>query len=231
MSEKDVAKSKENGNLDVNVFFVLIIVAVITGVADYFRGYLGTWYSQNWIIVTIGVGVSFPLWFFIFIWIPATIEGNADYKREEELKKAIIRKKILKEKSKELDSLNLTQEEREYQIRQWVEKAYTNEILGKYTSPFSENELESEVGRVPPLSQRDKEIMISKVGTRCCYPNCGETISLEVHHIIPRSEGGINKENNLIVLCNNHHHLADRGAIPRERLKAYCVATMKEDNL
>lgn len=77
------------------------------------------------------------------------------------------------------------------------------------------------------MSQREKESLINKVGTRCCYPNCSQSVGLEVHHIIPRSQGGTNKENNLIVLCPNHHHLADRGAIPRDRLKLYCVAKLK----
>ncbi len=138
----------------------------------------------------------------------------------------------MKQRSEELDNLDLTEEEREYQIKQWVEKEYINEILGRHSfaTASSQFEMEPYIGKTPSLSQREKEIMIGKVGTRCCYPNCRESLSLEVHHIIPRSGGGTNKENNLIVLCNNHHHLADRGAIPRERLKAYSVAILKEDN-
>lgn len=82
-------------------------------------------------------------------------------------------------------------------------------------------------GRVPPLSQAQKEECIRLVGNRCCYPHCRETISLDVHHIVPRAESGSNKHSNLIVLCDNHHKLADRGAIPRERLKHYSVANVK----
>jgi 5-methylcytosine-specific restriction endonuclease McrA len=67
---------------------------------------------------------------------------------------------------------------------------------------------------VPPLSTKEKEIIIRKVGTRCWYPGCKETIALDVHHIIQRSEGGPNKENNLVVLCPTHHRLARDGTIP-----------------
>lgn len=40
---------------------------------------------------------------------------------------------------------------------------------------------------------------------RCRIWGCNERISLEVHHIIPRSLGGKNKEWNLITLCHYHH--------------------------
>ena len=84
------------------------------------------------------------------------------------------------------------------------------------------------VKKVPSLSQKKKEILIRKVGTTCCYPNCNETTTLDVHHIIPRHEGGTNEESNLVILCPTHHTKADRGAIPRERLKQYSVARMKK---
>lgn len=78
-----------------------------------------------------------------------------------------------------------------------------------------------------PLSSSQKEELIQKVGTRCSYPNCPETTTFEVHHIIPRTEGGTNKENNLIVLCPTHHTKAHSGEIPKERLKRYSVSKVK----
>jgi len=85
-----------------------------------------------------------------------------------------------------------------------------------------------EVKKTPPLSNKEKEMLIHKVGTRCCYPHCNETIALDVHHIIPRSEGGTSKENNLVVLCPTHHRMARDGTIPKQRLKLYSVARMKK---
>jgi hypothetical protein len=81
---------------------------------------------------------------------------------------------------------------------------------------------------VPTLSAKEVQIIIRKAGTRCWYPNCKETITLDVHHIIPRAEGGSNKENNLVVLCPTHHRLARDGTIPKERLRLYSVSNVKK---
>jgi len=42
---------------------------------------------------------------------------------------------------------------------------------------------------------------------KCKVWGCGDTNSLEVHHIIPRSQGGPDEEWNLITLCHKHHNL------------------------
>jgi 5-methylcytosine-specific restriction endonuclease McrA len=84
------------------------------------------------------------------------------------------------------------------------------------------------IKKVPPLSQKKKEILIHNIGTKCCYPHCREKIALDVHHITPREEGGTNRENNLVVLCPTHHRMARDGTIPRQRLKLYSVAKKKK---
>ena len=91
-----------------------------------------------------------------------------------------------------------------------------------------ESEKETHSGKVPSLTQNEKEIIIHRVGTICCYPNCKETISLDVHHIVPREQGGTDKDSNLIVLCPVHHRYADREAIPRKRLEMNNVTRMEE---
>lgn len=94
--------------------------------------------------------------------------------------------------------------------------------------PVSEEVKEvSPSGESPSLTSDETEMIIHRVGTICCYPNCKETISLDVHHIVPRHEGGTNNASNLIVLCPKYHRLADRGAIPRRRLKMYNVTKME----
>ncbi|QLG61985.1 HNH endonuclease [Halorarum salinum] len=45
---------------------------------------------------------------------------------------------------------------------------------------------------------------------------CGEEDELQVHHIIPRSQGGKNSEENLAVLCAECHYYAHGGGQPRE---------------
>lgn len=47
---------------------------------------------------------------------------------------------------------------------------------------------------------------------------CGFSFAVEVHHIIPRSEGGTHKSGNLITLCPNHHAMAHKGFIEKEEL-------------
>lgn len=51
---------------------------------------------------------------------------------------------------------------------------------------------------------------------RCAV--CGFDVIVDVHHILPKSEGGVNDPNNLIVLCPNHHRMAQRGMITVEEL-------------
>lgn len=42
---------------------------------------------------------------------------------------------------------------------------------------------------------------------------CGFDEVVEVHHIVPRAVGGKDHPENLILLCPNHHALADRGML------------------
>ena len=48
-------------------------------------------------------------------------------------------------------------------------------------------------------------------GGRCAA--CGFDEVIEVHHIIPKHLGGTDDQDNLIILCPNHHSLADRGML------------------
>lgn len=41
------------------------------------------------------------------------------------------------------------------------------------------------------------------------------------HHIVPVREGGTDEYENLILLCPNHHKMADMGLISREELREY----------
>jgi len=57
---------------------------------------------------------------------------------------------------------------------------------------------------------------------------CGFDITVAVHHIMPRSEGGSDELDNLIVLCPNHHAMADRNLIDRADLVAINQAARHE---
>ncbi|WP_415379382.1 HNH endonuclease [Halosimplex sp. TS25] len=74
--------------------------------------------------------------------------------------------------------------------------------------------------KTPPTPKKLKnDLYFERADQECEW--CGEHVDQpEVHHIIPRSEGGPNERSNLIVLCPNHHRKADAGAISRSKLKS-----------
>jgi 5-methylcytosine-specific restriction endonuclease McrA len=51
----------------------------------------------------------------------------------------------------------------------------------------------------------------------CQFPGCGHRhrsrrrrrLQLQMHHIIPRSWGGVDEAGNLVALCRTHHRLVD----------------------
>lgn len=91
---------------------------------------------------------------------------------------------------------------------------------------------------------RDKNKVYSLYQCKCAI--CGWQISenlvirkgkalpsygCEIHHIVPVSEGGSGKLDNLIMLCPNCHKKADYGVITRDELKKYQKLACDTDNL
>ena len=64
--------------------------------------------------------------------------------------------------------------------------------------------------------QTARKQAIKKFGNKCIV--CGFDIVTNVHHIVPRSIGGKNQINNLVILCPNHHAMAHLNFIPVEEL-------------
>lgn len=70
----------------------------------------------------------------------------------------------------------------------------------------------------PPTERLKNELYFQRADRQCEW--CEKRVdSPDVHHITPRSEGGPNTPENLIVLCPNCHRKADRGAISKSKLK------------
>jgi hypothetical protein len=63
---------------------------------------------------------------------------------------------------------------------------------------------------VPPALRRT---VLQRDYQRCGIPGCRHAIYLDVHHILPRSEGGANHADNLITVCSAHHRALHRGEI------------------
>ena len=49
---------------------------------------------------------------------------------------------------------------------------------------------------------------------------CGFSLVVEVHHIVPRSRGGGNHDDNLIPLCPNHHAMAHAGMLSEDEMRS-----------
>jgi len=57
---------------------------------------------------------------------------------------------------------------------------------------------------IPPRVRRE---VLSRDRHRCQAPGCGRSRFLEVHHIVPRLQGGTNQADNLVTLCGSCHRL------------------------
>lgn len=99
-------------------------------------------------------------------------------------------------------------------------------------------EKEKRIGYITERSKRynvNKKMIHKLYGYKCAI--CGWQISPdlitdtkghyqhshgnEMHHIIPVAEGGTEEIENIILLCPNHHKMADKGVLSREDLKQY----------
>ena len=71
-------------------------------------------------------------------------------------------------------------------------------------------------GGHPKFRARRRALRI--FGEKCMIPDCEFDFVVHNHHIIPRSEGGSHDLDNCVLLCPNHHALADAGMLTRDYL-------------
>jgi hypothetical protein len=57
---------------------------------------------------------------------------------------------------------------------------------------------------IPPRTRQD---VLARDGHRCQAPGCNHRWFLEIHHVVPREEGGSNHPGNLVTLCSACHRL------------------------
>lgn len=62
---------------------------------------------------------------------------------------------------------------------------------------------------VPPAV---RAAVLARDRHRCAAPGCGSARFLEVHHVVPREEGGSNQADNLVTLCGRCHRFAHEKA-------------------
>jgi hypothetical protein len=63
------------------------------------------------------------------------------------------------------------------------------------------------------ISPRVRRQVWRRDGGTCTLPSCRAAANLELHHIIPRSDGGSHTARNVLILCDAHHSAAHRGVI------------------
>jgi HNH endonuclease/RuvA, C-terminal domain len=63
---------------------------------------------------------------------------------------------------------------------------------------------------IPPAVRRS---VLTRDQRRCRVPGCTHATFVDVHHIVPRSEGGRNEPTNLVTLCGSHHRAVHRGEL------------------
>jgi hypothetical protein len=64
---------------------------------------------------------------------------------------------------------------------------------------------------------------------RCRVPGCTHATFVDVHHLQPRSEGGRNEAQNLLVLCSMHHRATHCGELLIERERDGCLVFRHAD--
>jgi predicted restriction endonuclease len=68
----------------------------------------------------------------------------------------------------------------------------------------------------------------ARTSAKIWYPQacivCGFDVVVEIHHILPKAEGGDNDPANLAVLCPNHHAMAELSLLSRDELFEYARA-------
>jgi hypothetical protein len=63
---------------------------------------------------------------------------------------------------------------------------------------------------IPPAVRRR---VLRRDNKRCRVPSCRNVAFLDLHHIVPRSEGGAHHAENLLTICGGHHRALHRGEI------------------
>jgi len=67
------------------------------------------------------------------------------------------------------------------------------------------------------IRRKLKENAFSAYGEKCQV--CGYTLSVDVHHLVPRSQNGTDKLENIAVLCPNHHREYHIGLLTKEIIR------------
>jgi hypothetical protein len=80
------------------------------------------------------------------------------------------------------------------------------------------------------ISPSTRERAMIEAGYRCAVPTCRSSLSLDVHHITQKSEGGTDEIENLIVLCPTCHAAFHRGTYSKEAIRVWKITLLQLNN-
>ncbi len=63
---------------------------------------------------------------------------------------------------------------------------------------------------IPPATRR---LVMQRDSGRCVVPGCRHAVWVDVHHLVPRAEGGRHDPDALVVICGAHHRAIHRGTL------------------
>lgn len=74
----------------------------------------------------------------------------------------------------------------------------------------------------PPLTEYEKNGIIYELAKgKCEHLDCNIEDELQLYYIVPRSKGGENTYENMIVLCPDHYTMADKGVLSKGLLRYF----------
>lgn len=80
------------------------------------------------------------------------------------------------------------------------------------------------LGAGNPNHRHGQNAMSARTVAMRCFPAqciiCQWSISVDIHHIVPKTQGGDNTPRNLAVLCPNHHRMAEMNLLTSDELQS-----------
>jgi hypothetical protein len=68
------------------------------------------------------------------------------------------------------------------------------------------------------IPKKNQKLVFQQANSRCSFCDESNVSLLELHHIVPRAEGGSNDPHNLLLVCKNCHGLVEAGDISLEEV-------------
>ncbi|MCA9608249.1 MAG: HNH endonuclease [Myxococcales bacterium] len=95
-----------------------------------------------------------------------------------------------------------------------TEEAWIREVEGKRAREVQRQVAARSVGDRPsdPADETRRQVL-ARHGGRCAVPGCANGVFAQVHHVVPRADGGNHDHDGLIPLCDAHHAAVHDGAL------------------